>query len=97
MKIGQGSGNTPWSPGTSTRTEAGAKTATAAEGGAAQVSISTLSGQLHDIESKLTQGVGFDAARVEEIKGAIRNGEFRVNPSKVADKLIDSVRELVGK
>ena len=93
MKIGQGSGSTPWSPTPANRGDAAGKTATASEG-AAQVSISALSGQLHAIQSNLAQGVGFDSARVDAIKAAIRAGEFRVNPGKVADKLLASVREL---
>ena len=96
MKIGQGNGTTPWSPSPAARSDSAAKTATATEG-SAQVSISTLSGQLHEMQANLSQGVGFDSAKVESIKTAIRNGEFRVNPNKVADKLIDTVRELVGK
>ena len=96
MKIGQGNGSTPWSPSPANRTDTAAKTATATAG-SAQVSLSTLSGQLHDMQASLAQGAGFDAAKVESIKTAIRNGEFRVNPNKVADKLIDTVRELVGK
>ena len=96
MKIEQAGGSTPWSPSPANRGDATGKTVSVA-GGAAQVSISALSGQLHDIQSKLTQGVDVDAARVDAIKTAIRAGEFRVDPGKVADKLIASVRELVGK
>ena len=96
MKIGQGNGSAPWSPSPANRTDTTAKTATAAAG-SAQVSLSTLSGQLHDMQANLAQGVGFDSAKVDSIKTAIGNGEFRVNPGKVADKLIDTVRELVGK
>ena len=59
--------------------------------------LAALSGQLHDIEEQLNTGSGFDASRVESIKAAIRAGEFKVNPSKVADKLLATVRELVGK
>ncbi|MFM9970340.1 MAG: flagellar biosynthesis anti-sigma factor FlgM [Burkholderiales bacterium] len=96
MKIGQGSGSTPWNTTSGGRVETGSKNAPA-QAGASNVSISSLSGQLHEMQADLSRGVGFDAARVESIKTAIRAGEFRVNPAKVADKLIDSVRELVGK
>jgi negative regulator of flagellin synthesis FlgM len=99
MRIGQGNGGTPWGPsapvgGDAKRAQEGAK---APEQGSASVSLSALSGQLHDMETQLAQGSGFDAARVDSIKEAIRAGTFKVNPEKVADKLIDSVRELVGR
>lgn len=47
-------------------------------------------------ESRLSDS-GVDAAKVEAIKDAIREGRFQVNAEAVADKLIESVRELVGR
>jgi negative regulator of flagellin synthesis FlgM len=38
----------------------------------------------------------FDAGKVEEIKAAIAGGSFRVDTERVADGLIESVRELIG-
>ena len=37
-----------------------------------------------------------NAAKVEEIRQAIRDGSFKVNPEAIADKVIESARELVG-
>mgnify|MGYP003613880435 FL=1 len=37
----------------------------------------------------------FDAARVAEIKQAIAEGRFSINPNAIADRLITSARELV--
>ncbi|MGI9026444.1 MAG: flagellar biosynthesis anti-sigma factor FlgM [Burkholderiaceae bacterium] len=37
----------------------------------------------------------FDAQRVEAIKAAISAGHFKVNPEAIADKLIDSVGQLL--
>ena len=96
MKIGQGSGSTPWNANVQDRVETLRKPGNGQES-AANVTLSALSGQLHDIEEQLNTGSGFDASRVESIKAAIRAGEFKVNPSKVADKLLATVRELVGK
>lgn len=38
----------------------------------------------------------FDTGKVEEIKAAIAGGNFRVNTERVADGLIESVRDLIG-
>ncbi|MDH4192199.1 MAG: flagellar biosynthesis anti-sigma factor FlgM [Betaproteobacteria bacterium] len=64
---------------------------------ASSVNLSGLSAQLHGIESRVADGEGFNVARVEEIKSAIRSGAFKVNAEAVADGLIRSVKELVGK
>ena len=57
-----------------------------------QVQLST---QLQNIEKKLAQGEVFDAKRVEEIKQAISEGRFVVNPEKVAEGLLETVRDLL--
>lgn len=36
-----------------------------------------------------------DTARVAEIKQAISEGRFKVNPEAVADRLLETVRELI--
>ena len=40
-------------------------------------------------------GEGVDAARVSEIKQAISEGRFKVNPDFVADRLLQTVRDLI--
>ena len=42
-----------------------------------------------------SEGV-FDTAKVQRISDAIRNGEFKVNPEAIADKLIANAQELLG-
>ena len=54
-----------------------------------------LSTQLRNIEINLANGEVFNAARVEEIKQAISEGHFVVNPEKVADRLLETVRDLI--
>ena len=54
-----------------------------------------LSVQLQSIEKNLANSEVFDAARVAEIKQAISEGRFVVNPDKVADRLVETVRELI--
>lgn len=39
----------------------------------------------------------FDAKKVEQIKAAIASGAFKVDAGKIADGLIDSVREFAPK
>ncbi|SDZ83134.1 flagellar biosynthesis anti-sigma factor FlgM [Nitrosospira multiformis] len=61
-------------------------------------SISTdiqLSAQLKNIEKNLAKGEVFDTHRVAEIKQAISEGRFTVNADKVADGLLDTVRDLI--
>jgi negative regulator of flagellin synthesis FlgM len=38
----------------------------------------------------------FDAQKVAEIRQAISEGRFLINPERVADGLINSVREMLG-
>lgn len=55
-----------------------------------------LSTQLQNIEKNFLNGGVFDSARVEEIKQAISEGRFVVNPEKVADRLLETVRDLLS-
>lgn len=53
-------------------------------------------------QATLAAGVGadepvFDAGKVEQIKSAIASGQFQVDSSKVADGLLQSVRDLLGR
>lgn len=38
-----------------------------------------------------------DIARVTEIKQAIAEGRFQIKPERIADGLLDSVREMLAK
>lgn len=81
---------TPGQPRSARTTE---KTEVAPGSSSDNVSLSSQSQAL----SKTAGGEAvFDSGKVEEIKAAIAGGSFRVNTERVADGLIDSVRELVG-
>ncbi len=54
-----------------------------------------LSTQLQSINKNLASMEAFDAERVEKIRQAISEGHFTVNPEKVADRLLETVRELI--
>ncbi|MDA8382353.1 MAG: flagellar biosynthesis anti-sigma factor FlgM [Betaproteobacteria bacterium] len=59
------------------------------------VRITSLSAQLSLLEASLA-GVGeVDTARVEEIKRAISEGRFQIDSSVIAERLLDTVKELV--
>lgn len=59
------------------------------------VHLSPLSSQVQAIESNFANSGVVDAARVAEIKQAISEGRFKVNPEVVADRLLETVRELI--
>lgn len=71
-----------------TRAQSAGKTASTTSD---DVKLSGLSAQL----SALDDGYAFDAPRVLEIKQAIADGRFKINPGAIADSLIASARELV--
>lgn len=58
------------------------------------VRLSSLSQQMQALGGYSGSGV-FNAQKVEEIKFAIADGNFRVNSEKVADGLLATVRDLL--
>jgi negative regulator of flagellin synthesis FlgM len=59
-----------------------------------RVDISSLSAQLQEV------GAGeapVNAQRVAEIKQAISEGRFQINPERIADGLLASVRDMLGR
>lgn len=76
-----------------TRTPQGSGTRT----GAAiseRVDISPLSSSLQEVGAGETP---VNAARVAEIKQAIAEGRFQINPERIADGLLASVRDMLGR
>lgn len=64
----------------------------AASSASDDVKLSPLAGQFQAGETKPP----FDNARVLEIKQAIAEGRFTINAGAIADRLIDSARDLVS-
>lgn len=58
-----------------------------------RVDISSLSARLQEVGAGETP---IDAQKVAEIKLAITEGRFQINPERIADGLLDSVREMLG-
>lgn len=79
------------------RTAKGGKADSAAKAPEPGVSVelSGLSAQLKSLEAGLSGGEVVDAARVAEIKAAISEGRFKVNPDAVADRLLQTVQDLI--
>jgi len=59
------------------------------------VTISPMAQKLKNIGSNIAADGAFDANKVSEIKAAIASGQFKVNTDKVADGLIQSVKEML--
>ena len=60
-----------------------------------RVQLSSLSTHLQAIEKGFADTPIVDTARVAEIKEAIANGHFKVDAGKVADRLLQTVQELI--
>lgn len=63
-----------------------------AQGSATEVRL-TSSSQLQALSGGESQPM--DSAKVEAIKQAIAEGRFKINPEKIADGLLSSVKELL--
>ncbi|BDT70446.1 hypothetical protein os1_46390 [Comamonadaceae bacterium OS-1] len=60
----------------------------------AQVSVSTLARTLEQNDRAV--GSDFDSKKVADIKAAIKNGTFKINPEAIADKMLDNAREMLS-
>jgi len=73
----------------------GAASTPGSGGGSDRVQLSPLSAQLQAIESSMADTPVVDSARVAEIRQAIAEGRFKVNPDAVADHLLQTAHELL--
>ena len=63
---------------------------------APDVELSPRSTRLQEIESSLASTPAMNSARVAEIRQAIAEGNFKIDSSRIADGLIDSVRQMLA-
>ena len=80
----------------STARAGNAKTNTAPQQSGTSVSLGSTATQLGKMEASMTSMPVVDANKVAEIKQAISDGRFQVNSGVVADRLIQSVRDLIS-
>ncbi|MBC3916411.1 flagellar biosynthesis anti-sigma factor FlgM [Undibacterium sp. Ji50W] len=78
------------------RTEKPADNTPAPVANSSKVQISTLSTQLQALQSTQASNAVFETKKVEEIKLAISEGRFQVNSEKVADGLLETVKDLLN-
>lgn len=62
-----------------------------------KVELSSLAARLQDAGATNADVPVVDSARVAEIKQAISEGRFQINPERIADGLIESVREMLSR
>ncbi len=70
--------------------------AQSADSGGERVELSSLSARLQQMEDTIASTPVVDSAKVDEIKQAMSEGRFKVDTEKVADGLIDSVRQMLS-
>lgn len=59
------------------------------------VHLSSNVAKLQNIDSNSASGSIVNTARIQEIKQAISEGSFQINPEVVADRLLETVKELI--
>ncbi|MDD5247927.1 MAG: flagellar biosynthesis anti-sigma factor FlgM [Rhodocyclaceae bacterium] len=79
------------------RTASSTASRPSSDGGDAQVALSPLSSRLQEIGATAAAGPMVDAKRVAEIKQAISEGRFKIDPERIADGLLSSVRQMLAK
>jgi negative regulator of flagellin synthesis FlgM len=62
-----------------------------------QVDLSDLSARIQDAGSVAAESSPIDTAKVAEIKQAISEGRFQINPERIADGLLENVRQMLAR
>lgn len=79
----------------STRTVGSKARDAVAPSASVDVQVSSLGSQLQALERQMAGGEVIDAAKVAEIRQAISEGRLQINPDVIADRLLETVRELL--
>jgi len=62
----------------------------------AEVQLSPMTARMKAAETAMAKTSSFDQKRVEELRTAIAEGRFKINPEAIAERLLQSVGELLG-
>ena len=62
----------------------------------AEVQLSSMTTRMQAAETALGKTSNFDQKRVDELRIAIAEGRFKINPEAIAERLLQSVGELLG-
>jgi negative regulator of flagellin synthesis FlgM len=95
MKIGSPDNQASLTPLASDRKASGSTSQAKTEATSPSASVQ-LSATASQLRSSSSDG-SFDAEKVARIAQAIRDGEFKINPGKIADKLIANAQELLSR
>lgn len=96
MKIDNSVGSVGGLPSGESRPRPGKSSTPSTTASGEKVELSSLSARMQEIEATLANVPVADANRIAEIKQAMAEGRFKVDASKVADGLIQSVREMIA-
>lgn len=66
-------------------------------GSGSPVNITEQARQLAALEQAVRSAPVVNESRVAEIRGAIENGRYQINPERVADQLLRTEQELAGR
>ncbi|MFA6970912.1 MAG: flagellar biosynthesis anti-sigma factor FlgM [Gallionella sp.] len=80
----------------STARTANTKTSSTPQQPSTSVSLGSTATQLSKMQTNMSNAPVVDANKVAEIKQAISEGRFQINSGMVADRLIQSVRDLIS-
>jgi negative regulator of flagellin synthesis FlgM len=77
-------------------TDTAATQTTASTSTTRTINLSPLAGQLQQVEQALNKSSSrdIDNPKVEQLRNAIQNGELRMDPTRIANGLLQSVRDL---
>ena len=95
MKIDDAAKKSPGLGVVTTQTRSGRNTEKTGSAKGAATDTVSLSSQSQALSGVSSDSAVFDVSRVQEIKDAIASGRFQVDAGKVADGLIDTVKDLI--
>lgn len=96
MKIDNSVGSVGGLPSGESRSRPGKSATPSSAATGEKVELSSLSSRMQEIDAMLANVPVADAGRIAEIKQAMAEGRFKVDANKVADGLIDSVRQMIS-